>query len=143
MFNKLFKPKAPTQFRPEEGVTYKVVFPQDFTKPQPTPAIPLIDQLRNEVKSLTEKISAIPDTSPLDAVNIEHLRDKVRASQKRVESAQAQCRAALAEIETIKPLQDDTDALRRTLQAALARKQERETRAELVAQLRDLQAAAQ
>jgi len=143
MLNRLFTPKAPAPFRPEDGVTYQVAFPQDFTKPQQAPVIPLIEQIRNEVKSLTEQIAAIPESTPLDAANIEHLRDKVRASQKRVESAQAQCRAGLVEIETIKPLQADTDALRNTLASVLTRRAELEQRAVLVARLADLRGSVQ
>lgn len=142
MFKKLFTPRTPKQATPEAGSTFRVVFPTDYTKPRPAPVVPLVEQIRSEVKSLTEQISAIPENHPLDVVNIEHQRDMVQAAQRRVETAQAQCRAGLVEIGTIPPLQDDKEGLYKTLRAALDRKQQRDTRVMLVARLRDLQEAA-
>ncbi|MFM0199775.1 hypothetical protein PQR53_07815 [Paraburkholderia fungorum] len=141
--SKLFTPRAPKPITFEDGQRVTFSFPQDYSKPQQAPVIPLIEQIRAAVKELSKQIAAIPESSPLDAANIDHLRDRVRASQKRVESAQAQCRAGLAEINTIKPLQDDTDALRNTLSSVLARRAELDKRVVLVARLRELQEAVQ
>jgi hypothetical protein len=139
--SKLFTPKAPKLITFEEGTRFSVSFPEDFSKPQQAPVIPLLDQLRAEVKSLTEQIAAIPEHSELDAVNIEHVRDRLRAAQVAVEKAQAQCRAGFIDMQAIQPLQDDAEAVRDTIRTALARKQQREQRIMLVARLNDLRGA--
>ena len=143
MLNKLFKPRAPKSVTFEEGVKFHVNFPIDYSKPQVAPVIPLIEQVRAAVQELSEQVAAIPKHSELDAVSIEHARDKVAAAQKAIEKAQAQCRAGLIEMADISPLIKTKEALHSALRALLARQQERDKRAVLVERLNDLRKAAQ
>lgn len=124
--SKLFTPKAPPAFNPEEGVTYQVSFPPDFTKPKDgAPTLEsAITRVKAECQELRAVIEAAKDCRSVSAIDIEigNVKELLAKQRKDIEFARAQCRSGFISEQDIIPVQDkweSTHTMFRKLHAEL------------------------
>ncbi|MFM0178835.1 hypothetical protein PQR52_10235 [Paraburkholderia aspalathi] len=124
---KLFKPRAPKPFRPEEDATYHISFPFDVTK-QPT-ALPelaaAVSRVRTEISSLRAIVDSGNGRRTVGVImeDLSRTKDLMEIHRVAREKAQAQGRAGLIAEKEILPalhLEEKTRDAWRALQTELA-----------------------
>lgn len=130
MINRLFTPKAPPEFKPEEGQSFRMVFGNDTVKLTTTADMALAPALARVVKEITGLRAVVEqnkDARPVAVIEIEIERTQALQAEQRaaITFAQAQCRSGFIPERDIIPKQAAWNATHTVLRDLLAEKEKR------------------